>query len=108
MRLMSTHIAAWVLVLVAIFAANIPWVSDRFLFFFKPAGKGKRAWMRLLEWLLLYFLVGLFALGLEKKVIGELHLQDWEFYAVTFFLFLVFAFPGFIYRHDLKKHLDRR
>ena len=64
--------------------------------------------MRLLEWLLLYMLVGLFGLGFEKKVTGESHLQDWEFYAVTFCLFLVFALPGFIYRHDLKKHLDRR
>ncbi|MCI0399709.1 MAG: DUF2818 family protein [Gammaproteobacteria bacterium] len=105
---MSTHIAAWLLVLVAIFAANLPWISDRFLFFLATSGKGKRPWMRLLEWLLLYFLTGLLALGLEKKVTGELHSQDWEFYAVTFSLFVVFALPGFIYRHDLKKHLDRR
>ncbi|MFM8233034.1 MAG: DUF2818 family protein [Candidatus Methylopumilus sp.] len=25
-----------------------------------------------------------------------MHPQDWEFYTVTFFLFLVFSFPGFI------------
>ena len=34
----------------------------------------------------------------EKKSIGNVHSQDWEFYAVTFFLFLVFSFPGFIYK----------
>jgi hypothetical protein len=29
---------------------------------------------------------------------GQLAPQDWEFYAVTRCLFLVFAFPGFVYK----------
>ena len=57
--------------------------------------------------MLLYFLVGGIATGLEKKTMGEIHQQEWEFYAVTFCLFLVFALPGFIYRHDLRHHIDR-
>lgn len=68
---------------------------------------GKRVWMRLLEWLLLYFIVGGLALGLESKATGGLHSQNWEFYAVTFCLFIVFALPGFIYRHDLRHLLER-
>ena len=63
--------------------------------------------MRLLEWLILFFLAGLLARGLEKKITGEIHAQDWEFYAVGFCLFLVFAFPGFIYRHEFRKHLKQ-
>ena len=63
--------------------------------------------MRLLEWLLLYFIVGFIALGFEKKMTGQLHAQDWEFYATGFCLFIVFALPGFIYRHDFLHHLQR-
>jgi hypothetical protein len=39
---------------------------------------------------------------------GEIYSQDWEFYAVALCLFLVFALPGFIYRHDLRQLLQRR
>ena len=93
---MSAGNVTWLLIGVMIILANLPWCYERFLLFIKP--ERKRQWMRLLEWLLLYFIAGFLALGVEKKMQGETHAQDWEFYAVTFFLFMVFAFPGFIYR----------
>jgi hypothetical protein len=104
----STAIAVTVLLLLAFLAANLPWLSERVFFVFKPKSGKKGASIRLLEWLLLYFVVGLIALGLEQKFIGARHDQDWEFYAINFCLFLVFALPGFIYRYDLKPHLDKR
>ena len=64
--------------------------------------------MRLLEWLILYFICGFLTLGMEKKATGGTHLQEWEFYVVGFFLFMIFAIPGFIWRHELKKHLAQR
>ena len=82
-------------------------VFERTMLVYQSPSKSKPAWMRFLEWLILYVLVGLFAFGLEHKVTGEIHHQGWEFYTVTLCLFLVFALPGFIYRYDLKKHLDR-
>ncbi|MCL5669574.1 MAG: DUF2818 family protein, partial [Gammaproteobacteria bacterium] len=85
--------------------ANLPWLSERILLVYPPKSGVKRVWIRLLEWLLMYFVVGLIALGLEQKLHGQPHTQDWEFYAVNLFLFLVFALPGFIYRYDLKSHL---
>ena len=105
---MSMSLAAWLLVAVALVAANLPWLSDRLLFVFPAPGGGKRAWMRWTEWFLLYLLTGFFALGLEKKVRGEIYHQGWEFYAVTLCLFLVFALPGFIYRYAPRHHLARR
>ena len=93
---MSAGNLIWLLIIVTVILANVPWFFGRFLLFMRP--KKKTAWMCLLEWLILYFLAGLLALGVEKKMQGETHAQDWEFYAVTFFLFIVFAFPGFIYR----------
>jgi len=104
---MDLSTAALLLVLIAFVAANLPWLSERLFFVFQPPGGEKGPWLRLLEWLVLYFLVGGIALGLEQKTFGEIHSQDWEFYAVTLCLFLVFALPGFIYRYDLKGHLDR-
>jgi hypothetical protein len=36
---------------------------------------------------------------LLEQQIAPRHSQNWEFYAVTACLFLVFAFPGFTYRY---------
>ncbi len=81
----------------ALFLANLPWLSQRCFLILQCASKP--VWMRLLEWLFLYFVVGLLGLGLEQRLMGAGHAQDWEFYAVTIALFMVFAFPGFVYRH---------
>lgn len=96
------------LIIFSIIAANLPWFSERFFLFISPGGAGKTLWMRLLELLVLLILFLLVALGMEKKLMGELYSQDWEFYAVVVCLFIVFALPGFIYRYDLKPHLDKR
>lgn len=105
---MTASQAGWLIILIALISANLPWLSERIFFIGKPASGQKRAWLRWLEWLVLYFIAGAITLGMEKKLNGEIYAQGWEFYAVTFCLFLVFALPGFIYRHDLLHHLQRR
>lgn len=104
---MSTESAIWLLLAIALVAANLPWASERFFLMYGPKN-GKRGWMRLSEWAVLYFVVGGIAFGLEKKLYGETHSQGWEFYAVTVAIFAVFAMPGFIYRHILRRLLLRR
>jgi hypothetical protein len=99
--------AIWILLVTALLAANLPWLSDRVLLVLPAGEQGKRNWVRLVEWLGLYFIVGGLALGLETKATGSIHAQNWEYYAVTFCMFVVFALPGFIYRFDLKHLLDR-
>ena len=94
---MSAGNVSWLLLAIAVVLANIPWLQERFLLFFKPGRKP--LWMCLTEWLAMYFLAGGLALGVERKTQGELHPQEWEFYVVTFFLFIIFAFPGVIYRY---------
>lgn len=91
-----------VLLVVAFTAANLPWLSERFLLLIKL---NKTASWRWLEWLVCYGLVGLLAMALENKLTGGLHHQQWEFYVATLCLFVVFALPGFIYHYDLKKLL---
>ena len=91
----------------AVIAANLPWVTERLFGVITLKSDKKPVWMCILEWLVFYLLIGTIALGLEKKFISDIHPQDWEFYASTLCLFLVFALPGFIYRFDLKHLLQR-
>lgn len=96
-----------IFLIVAFIAANLPWLSER-LFGLFPLKSGKKsAFLSLIEWFILYLLVGMVAVGLEKKFTSDIYSQDWEFYASTLCLFIVFALPGFIYRFDLKHLLER-
>lgn len=104
---MSVNLAVWLLLGIAVIAANLPWLSERFLFFIVPANGRKQFWMRLVEWLVLAVLIGLMAIGLERKATGGIHEQGWEFYAVGLFLFMVFAIPGFIWRHQWLPYYQR-
>jgi lysylphosphatidylglycerol synthetase-like protein (DUF2156 family) len=94
---MSLSVLQWGFLGLALLLANMPWLSQRCFLILQC--EHKSAWLRLLEWFVLYFVVGGLALLLEQRAMGTVHAQDWEFYAVTLALFLVFAFPGFIYRH---------
>ncbi len=92
----------------AIVAANLPWLSERWLFVIvRRDGRAKPFWLRLVEWGGLYGLVVGMGFGFEYKVAGANHMQDWEFYAVTLCLFAVGALPGFIYRYQLRHLLEQ-
>lgn len=101
---MNNDVVVWGLLAMALIAANAPFLSNRLFFIVQPeSGKNKPFWIRLAELIVLYIIVGLIGLALENKANGQLHPQDWEFYWVTFFLFMVLAMPGFIYRHTFRK-----
>ena len=86
-----------ILVLLALLAANVPWFSER-LFFMMPVKKKHAGW-QLLELVVLYFVMGGIAFLSERLTMGQIAPQHWEFYATTACLFLVFAFPGFVWRY---------
>jgi hypothetical protein len=90
-------------ILLAAFAANLPFLNER-LFFLVPLGKSSKSiWLRLLELFVLYLAVRGIAYALEARI-GNVFPQHWEFYAVTGCLFLVLAFPGFVFRYLRKRH----
>lgn len=91
-----------ILLLLALAAANLPFIADRLLLLVPLKNKKTLAW-HLLELLVLYFIVGGVSMLLEQQIAPR-HSQNWEFYAVTVCLFLVFAFPGFTYRYLWRKH----
>jgi len=82
-----------ILILITIIMANIPWMFSDFLFIKKFSSHKKPFSWALFEVVILYFITGGILLFAELKMIGHIQSQ-----AVTFFLFLVFSFPGFIFK----------
>lgn len=97
---MSQAASVWLVVLLALAAANLPFVSDRFMTVYRLR-QPKALGLRLLEMVLWYALVGAVALALEHRA-GQIAPQGWEFYAITGTLFVTFAFPGFVFRYLFK------
>ena len=86
------------LLILAFIAANLPFLVERIFCVVQPKTGSKSFAWRLLELVVLFFMVGGIALLLEGKL-GDIHRQNWEFYAVNAALFVVFAYPGFVYRY---------
>lgn len=86
------------LLILAFVAANLPFLVERIFFVIKPRSGTKNIAWRLLELTTLFFVVGGIGLLLESKL-GAIHPQNWEFYAVNASLFVVFSYPGFVYRY---------
>ena len=95
---MDNALAVTVLVIIAIAAANAPFLTERVLFVRRLARGVKPFIVRLAEVIVMYLLVGGLARLLEARG-GSIYPQGWEFYAITLCLFLVFAYPGYVYRY---------
>jgi hypothetical protein len=94
--------AGWFIVLLALVGANLPFVNQR-LFCLAPLRTQKKsAWLRIAELIVLYFVVGAIGFLLEARA-GNRFDQGWQFYAITFSLFVVFAFPGFAWQYLVKR-----
>ena len=100
---MGQSASVWLVIVLALLAANLPFLSQRLLAVV-PLAAGKSLAIRLAELVLLYFVVGGLGLLLEKRL-GQIAPQGWEFYAITATLFITLAFPGFVWRY-LLKHRD--
>ncbi|AKJ28441.1 DUF2818 family protein [Caldimonas brevitalea] len=94
--------SVWLVLAVAVVAANLPFVNER-LFAIGPRRSPHKALaLRLFELLVLFGAVLGLGFGLEARI-GQRHAQGWEFYAVSACLFLTLAFPGFVWRY-LRRH----
>lgn len=99
---MTQSLQVWLVIGLALLAANLPFVNQRILAL-GPHRPDKTLLWRLLELLLLYGVVGGVGLALEHNA-GQIAPQGWEFYAVTGTMFLTLAFPGFVYRYLMHRH----
>jgi hypothetical protein len=98
---MGQNESVMVVILLALIAANWPFVTQR-LFGILRLAAGKTLLIRLLELAVLYLLVGGIGLAFEQRI-GQIAPQKWEFYAITATAFITFAFPGFVWRYLLKR-----
>jgi len=87
----------WLIILLSFVIANLPWLSNKLFLVVEVGHKKSLAWV-LTELISLYLVWGLVLMFIENQVVGNIHNQDWEFYVVTFCLFIIFTFPGFIYK----------
>ena len=101
---MSNTVSVWLVIVVALLAANLPFANDRLLGVIAQR-KPKPLALRLAELLLMYFITGGLGLLLEQRA-GQIAPQRWEFYVITGALFITLAFPGFIWRY-LWKHKNK-
>jgi hypothetical protein len=97
---MTQTVSVWVVVLLALLVANLPFISNR-LFAVYALKQPKNLAIRVGEMVVWYFLAGGLGLYLEQRT-GQIAPQGWEFYAVTGALFITFAFPGFTWRYLFK------
>ncbi len=98
---MSLTASVWLVIVLALAAANLPFVSQR-LFGLLALRAPKSLAVRLGELVVLYFVVGGIGLLLEQRA-GQIAPQGWEFYAVTGSLFVTLAFPGFVWRYLVRR-----
>ncbi|UFS56535.1 DUF2818 family protein [Comamonadaceae bacterium M7527] len=101
---MDNTTSVWLVIALGTLLANLPFINNRWLAIVpkRDADVGKGLQWRLLELVVLYFVVGGVGLALEYKL-GQNAPQNWEFYAVTACLFATLAFPGFVYQYLWKK-----
>jgi hypothetical protein len=95
---MTQSQAVWLVLLVAIAAANLPFLNERLLLIGPRRHPAKAFGWRLLELLIWGGLTLGLGVALESSL-GQRAEQGWEFYAAAGFLFLTLAFPGFIWRY---------
>ncbi len=94
--------AGWFIVLLALAGANLPFLNQALFAIVPIGGNKKSAWLRIGEMVVLYCIVGGCGFWLEARA-GNRFEQGWQFYAITWSLFVVFAFPGFTFQYLVKR-----
>ncbi|GAA5233833.1 DUF2818 family protein [Verticiella sediminum] len=106
---MNETLAIVVVLLVMVAGANLPFMTERVLGLFVWRARGAPAakpfWLRLAEALVLYGLTLAVGFLLEGQF-GNRFVQGWEFYAITLAVFLVCAYPGFVWRYLSRRRRD--
>lgn len=97
MTSLASTAAVWLVLILALVAANLPFMNER-LFIVGPVRAPKILGWRLLELIVLCGITLGIGFALEARI-GQIQPQGWEFYAAVGCLFLTFSFPGFVWRY---------
>ncbi len=93
---MNTGAAAFILLLLAIVLASLPFVTERLFLIWSRSSKS--LWLRFGELFVYYGIFLGLGLALEHYV-GRRHPQEWQFFAITALMFLVLAYPSYVWRY---------
>jgi hypothetical protein len=99
----DTPISTWLVILLAVLAANLPFLNERLLAVLPIRMMRKPFWLRLIELTFCYAVLGVVAYALESRI-GNAFAQGWEFFAITACFFVVLAYPGFVFCYLRKRH----
>ena len=87
------------IVLIAGFVlASLPLMGERSFFSIPFLKFNKKPWLRIAEFVLAYAIWIAIGKAFEAQA-GQVAKQGWEFFAVTFLLFVIAAFPAFTWRY---------
>jgi hypothetical protein len=100
---MDISSAGWLVIAIAIAAANLPFFNDKLFALLPAKWPRKPLIVRLLEMAVLYVVVGAIGFAIEGQI-GSRFPQTQEFYWIAAGLFIVLGFPGFIVRYLRKRH----
>jgi Protein of unknown function (DUF2818) len=90
--------SVWLVLAVAIVAANLPFLNERLFVVGPRTGAEKAFAWRLLELAVYAGLTWGLGSALESSI-GQRSRQGWEFYAAGGCLFITLASPGFVWRY---------
>jgi Protein of unknown function (DUF2818) len=100
---MNHAVEVWLVLAVALVAANLPFVNER-LFVIGPRRVPAKAFgWRLVELFVLWAATVALGMALEARI-GQRQAQGWQFYAAALAMFVTFAFPGFVWRYLRRGH----
>lgn len=90
--------SVWLVLVVAVVTANLPFVNERLFVIGPRPGPNKAFAWRLLELVVYAAVTWGVGTALEASI-GQRSPQGWEFYAAGACLFITLASPGFVWRH---------
>lgn len=87
---------AILLILLTIFLANIPLIFTKILpkIFYKINNLSYLNYLLWWLWFAAYFMMIYILNYIETQQAGRAHEQTWEFHAITFLIYLIFAYPS--------------
>lgn len=100
---MTQTASVWLVLVVAVVAANLPFINERLFVLGPRPGPQKAFGWRLLELVVYAGLTWGLGSVLEASI-GQRSPQGWEFYAAGACLFITLASPGFVWRHLRRRH----
>lgn len=86
----------YILLVLALFFANVPFLTNKLLGIITVPRK--HFGYHLIELSIGFCITGILAYILESRA-GVVHPQQWEFYVTVACMYLIFAFPCFVWRY---------